>query len=372
MSAERIPMLEVADYQSAVAKAVRVLGEGGLAVLPTETVYGAFGLLTQAPAMSRLRSLRSSADDKPFTIHLADAAAAGQYLDQISEIGRRLMAKLWPGPVGLMFDVSPERRAGVAASLKVAEADLYHQGKITLRCPDQLVTQDVLSQTPGPVVGTQAAGNGASHRPDQFAEELSPKVDVILDTGPSKYSKPSTLLHVRGDSYVIVREGVYDRRIIERLMRTTVLFICSGNTCRSPMAEALGRQILTESLKLSPADLEAKGYQVMSAGSFAMPGARATPQATEALKEMGLDLSAHRSRPLSVELIHQADLILTMGRSHAAAVTALVPSAAAKTMPLDPDAEIEDPIGSDVSVYRALAGSLKEKIARRLHEKSLI
>ena len=83
---------------------------------------------------------------------------------------------------------------------------------------------------------------------------------------------------MRDDGYDIVRSGVYDERIIERLLRTTVLFVCSGNTCRSPMAEALARDVLAKGMNVSPDDLEKKGVIVLSAGSFALPGARATPQ----------------------------------------------------------------------------------------------
>jgi protein-tyrosine phosphatase len=215
----------------------------------------------------------------------------------------------------------------------------------------------------GPIVLTRA-GLEAS----QIARDLEEKVDLILDAGPSRYSKPSTIVRVRGERYEIVRVGIYDERIIERLLRTTILFVCSGNTCRSPMAEAIARRLLAEKFHVSDDDLEKKGISVISAGSFAMPGARATPAAVEALKEMGSDLTKHRSRPLSVELIHQADAIFTMSKNHAQAVAALVPSASEKTKTLDPDKDVEDPIGGDLSLYQELAVELKRLIEKRLEE----
>ena len=95
-----------------------------------------------------------------------------------------------------------------------------------------------------------------------------------------------------------------------------------------------------------------------------MPGARATPQAVEALKAMGVDLSRHRSRPLRVELIHQADRIFAMGRKITPRrCDCWCPSAAEKVETLDPDRDIEDPIGSDAGVYK-VAGQLRARSSK--------
>jgi protein-tyrosine-phosphatase len=137
------------------------------------------------------------------------------------------------------------------------------------------------------------------------------------------------------------------------------------------MAESIARITLARKLNVPPDELEKKGISIISAGSFAMPGARATPQAVEAVKDLGADLTRHRSRPLSVELIHQADAIFTMSRAHASAVTALVPSAAEKTTTLDPGGDIDDPIGGDLSLYQQLAGVMQQLVEKRLQEKAL-
>ena len=368
MPAPLVSIFEVGDYDAQIDRAAETLRSGQVVILPTETVYGVAGLLADRSAMTRLREIRGGSDGKPFTIHVAHRDRAKDYTGPLNAFAARLMRKLWPGPVGLMFDVPQARRAEVATNLKLSETDIYDNGAITLRCPDHIVATDVLARIDGPVVLT-LPGSSPTSSPGQLAEDLEGKVGLVLDAGPTRYSKPSTLLRVRDDSYDIVRAGVYDERIIERLLRTTILFVCSGNTCRSPMAEALAKSALAKKLNVTIDDLEKRGITVVSAGSFAIPGARATPQAVEALKSLGADLSRHRSRPLTVELIHQADVIFTMSRSHAGAVIALVPSAAEKTVTLDPGGDIEDPIGGDLSLYQELAGQMQLLVEKRLEEK---
>jgi protein-tyrosine phosphatase len=365
MPSQTVSNLDPADLRPQIDRAIELLTGGGIVVIPTETVYGAAGLLTMESARRRLGVIRGEGSQRPFTIHVANGKDTEPFIGQVSSLTRRLMRKLWPGPVGLLIGVAPEQRAAVCQKFSIPPADLFDDFGIMLRCPDHPVARSILAEVSGPVALTRPP----SADPASVLAELSGSADLLLDAGPPRFARPSTLVRVDGQTWSIVRAGVYDQRIIERLLRTTVLFVCSGNTCRSPMAEAIARKLLADRLGVHEMELESKGITVASAGSFALAGARATGHATAAVKGLGADLSRHRSQTLSVELIHQADIVYVMSRGHHRAVLGLVPAAAEKVRMLDPAGDIEDPIGGEAELYSALAEKMRGLIDARFTER---
>src|SRR5438034_4292851 len=104
MPAPLVHIFDIGDYEAQIRRGAELLRSGGVVVLPTETVYGAAGLVNNATARRRLSELRGEAG-KAFTIHLARRDDARRYLGDLTEFEERLLRKLWPGPVGFVFDV---------------------------------------------------------------------------------------------------------------------------------------------------------------------------------------------------------------------------------------------------------------------------
>jgi protein-tyrosine phosphatase len=131
-----------------------------------------------------------------------------------------------------------------------------------------------------------------------------------------------------------------------------VVFVCTGNTCRSPLAEALCKKRLADRLGCAVQELPALGFFVLSAGLAAMMGGAAAPEAVEVAGTFGADLEGHRSRPLTPELAAQADYLVVMTRSHARSLRQQFPRLGAQPRLLHPGGEdIADPIGCDKPVY---------------------
>lgn len=134
-----------------------------------------------------------------------------------------------------------------------------------------------------------------------------------------------------------------------------LLLVCTGNTCRSPMAEVIARDLLPGG----------EGEVVHSAGVTAGAGAAASREAVEAAQELGLDLSGHRSQPLTAQAVAEADCILTMTGAHRDLVLRLTPEAADRTWLLDEDRDIADPFGGTLADYRVTAEQIKTALLRR-------
>jgi protein-tyrosine phosphatase len=357
-------------YDKELARAADALRDGAVVIFPTETVYGIGANALNADAMRRLRELKGRSDKKPFSVHLGTRFDAAKYVALPSPLLLRFARKAWPGPLTIVA-VTDEAQTPIASDCDAEQlAELYQDHRVGLRCPDHDVAAALLSVAGVPVVAS-SANQAGKPPPREFAEARAAfdgEVEFAVDAGPADLGVSSTVIEVDGLNWKLLREGRYDERTLIRLARSEIVFVCTGNSCRSPMAERLFRKMLSERLGRSLAELEHDGYFISSGGVAAVAGGRASPEALAELRRRGIDASDHRTSPISVERLLSAERIYAMTPQHLAAIRDLAPGVDHKAFLLDEQGAISDPVGGPESVYTHCAEQIEKAVALRLEE----
>jgi protein-tyrosine phosphatase len=346
---------------------VAALQAGRLVGLPTETVYGLAASALAPEAVERLRQLKGRPDDKPLTLAIGSAGEALDWVPGISPLGRRLARRCWPGPVTLVFADGIDR--GLASRLPAPVRPwVTPGGTLGLRVPAHDAILQVVRRLAGPLVLTSA--NASGERPattaDQVMQTVGEGLDLVINDGPCYFGQASTVVQVDGNECRVLREGVLSAEALARLTPCQIVFVCTGNTCRSPLAEVLCKKLLAERLGCPVEELPARGFLVLSAGLAAMMGGQAADEAVTVARELGVDLSGHSSRPLTADLMNQADHVITMTRSHQFAVARQFAGVGPRPRLLGGGSEIADPIGCDQGVYRECAQQIKQHLEELL------
>ncbi len=368
MPSQIIDVRKADDGRDVVHRAVQALVEGQLVAFPTETVYGIAASALQAGAVDRLIHLKSRDPSKPLTLAIKSAEDAWDYVPNAPPLGRRLARRCWPGPITLVLkDSTPE------SSLRQLPASVQQavcpEGTVGLRVPAHDLILDVLDLLAGPIALTSAnlAGQPPATTGQDVKESLGEELGLILDDGVCRFGSASSVVQVHPGGMDILREGVVTESALKRMAMFTIVVVCTGNTCRSPMAEVLLQKRLADRLGCTIDQLEDRGVLVASAGIAAASGARASAESVRVMEQKGLDLEHHVSQPINDRMVRHADFIFTMTNGHRAGLLSQWPEAMERTFVLCPDGrDVSDPIGGPMELYIRCADQIDAALVQRV------
>jgi L-threonylcarbamoyladenylate synthase len=341
------------DPRDAVHRAVHLLVAGHIVGFPTETVYSACAHTLAGPAVERLSGKKARDKSAHPTLVVKGLQEAIDYVPHMDALGQRLARRCWPGPVTLAFDVKPDSSLFSALTVEAQRA-LSPDSRLWIRVPAHECIQETLRLVPAPLIAAGECHDHPSLTAGGLLTEFGDDVEMIIDDGECRYGQPATVVAISNGAWSIVSPGVVTETMIGRLASEVFLFICTGNTCRSPLAEGLFRKMLADHLTCREDELADHGYMVLSAGMAAESGMPAAVESIEVAARHGVDLRAHESQPVTQRLLEQADQIFTMTRGHRESILASYPHLGDRVELLSRDSsDIPDPIGAGEEEYES-------------------
>lgn len=345
MATEVLTLVDQGELEQELARAGEILRKGGLVAFPTETVYGIAVAADIPDAVERLYEIKGRDRSKPMTLMVADAASVIVRCPDLPKKAVALMKRFWPGALTLVLQDENKQLAG-------------------FRLPDHPLARGLVRAAGVPLLVPSAnlSGRPAAKTATEVLEHFPEELDLVIDGGPAAGGIDSTVVKIVGDDVTVLRESAIPEWRIRQPHWANVLFVCTGNTDRSPLAAAILRRRVANQLGCGEDELEARGYQVASAGLAADVGRRASRKARRVARDefaQPLTLEAHRAHKLSQEMVDRATHIICMERAQREEILAFFPHRERDVYLLDPEGnDVQDPAGAPYPAYVRLAKRL--------------
>lgn len=328
-----------------IAWCANVIRKGGLVVFPTETVYGVGANLANDTAMRRLREVKKRAPDKPFSILIPQVGLISNYTPATDPALYKLIDTYWPGPLTVVVPGKQEDQT------------------IGVRMPDHPIALRLVQDAQCTIAAPSAnfEGNPAPTTCQEALRDMDGLVDVAIDGGAAKLGIGSSVVDLAHGSPKVLRDGVITQEDVDRVVKKKViLFVCTGNSCRSVMAEYLLKSMLAGR----------QDVEVTSAGTGVFLQTTASSETVSILKEEGIDAAHHLSRAIHSILLKKSDLIIVMTRGHRQQVLERVPEVEKRIYLLREfidtlsgyqiELDVPDPIGQPHYAYKECFAVVKE------------
>lgn len=347
----KTPILEINSQQpeeDRIRIGAQTLRAGDLVIIPTETVYGIAADMRNQKAVKRLYKIKQRPEDKPFSRLINNQEDVEDFATGLDQSVFKLIDRFWPGPLTLILPGKGNNNT------------------IGLRMPDNNIALKLIAAVGAPLLCPSAnlSGRPAPVNLDQAIKDLGDKVDLAIDGGRARFGIESSIVDLTNIPYKIKREGALSSKEIKKAIdQKIVLFVCTGNSCRSVMAAAFLEKRLKQENR--------SDVQVLSAGILDIPNLGASHETRSVLEREGINVEGHKSSKVTSLMIKKSDIILVMERMHEEKILELVPQAKVRLFLLkefakieDASLDIRDPIGKPVEFHESTFSIIKEAINR--------
>ncbi len=358
--------------EKVLKRTLEVLQKGGIIVYPTNTLYGLGVDAFNTRALERLFVIKHRIPGQPVSLMVASNEQLIQLFAEVDVTQKEVVSKLLPGKFTVILKSKFKRNLSYFVSKPDKE-------KVGYRVAELPFNRKLLAIFGNPITSTSAnlSGKPNAANVQEIIAQFGDRLDLILDAGPTADLRGSTIIDLTKKPYLVFREGSVKLKTIKKLIaphavrkrkfKFTITFVCSGNICRSPMAEGILKEFISKT-KFKEV------LQVQSAGTLGLTTGPAHPKAISVAKSAGINISSHQARTIDQKIMEESDLVIAMAMNHFDYLKANFPEQADKVVLLKTwhrrakmaNPSIPDPIGHDYSFFELVFNEIKKEIKRIL------